>query len=304
MYKKFKNIKLLSLIRWYIAKYILRAKYLDFESINGPMILDLKTDGVSKAIAFYGAREIDKVHIINSLDLEGKNVIDLGSNIGYYSLLLSDKVGKFGHIYCVEPDSRNINLLEMNLALAKNKNYSINQVAISTKNGKQDLYRSKKSNLSSLINHEFLFNSASESESFKESIKTITYKYLIDEIERSDIYLIRMDIEGYEQYVIPQIIKCTPNAKILFEVHSLDYGEDFSVFLNHLIEKYEIEKLVSTQGGKNILTNKFNLKPSLKINSDGRTRYIFESITGQKITEVIMHNPRILRYVLLSPKKS
>ena len=39
-----------------------------------------------------------------------------------------------------------------------------------------------------------------------------------------------MDIEGYEQFLIPQILETTPNCNILFEVHSVNYEEKFKNF--------------------------------------------------------------------------
>ena len=301
MFNKLKiafKIKPLSILKWYLLKKILKRDSALFQVYNSNMILDLKTEGISKALAFYGARELDKVELIKEIDLKGKNVLDLGSNIGYYSLILSKAVGKEGHVFCIEPDPRNINILKKNLSFLKSNNTSLHQVAISNQVGKQSLYQAPKSNLSTLIQPKSKKN---KSKVNKKTINCVRYKDFINSINNQKIELIRMDIEGYEQYVIPQIIKINPNVKILFEVHSVDYDEEFRRFLNSIKKEFFVKKLVSTQGGKNFLEHDFNIFPYKKVFSDGRYRYFYENIPERIMVDLIMHNPRILRYVLLSP---
>ena len=45
----------------------------------------------------------------------GGTVIDVGANIGYYTLILADKVGKNGKVYAFEPDKINFEILEKNI---------------------------------------------------------------------------------------------------------------------------------------------------------------------------------------------
>ena len=90
--KKTLKVRPFAFLKWFFLKNILRVDTASFKVYNSKMLLDLKTDGVSRALAFYGVRELDKVELINELNLKGKNVLDLGSNIGYYSLILSKAV--------------------------------------------------------------------------------------------------------------------------------------------------------------------------------------------------------------------
>jgi FkbM family methyltransferase len=47
----------------------------------------------------------------------GMRVLDLGANIGYYSLLAADAIGATGAVYAFEPDPSNCRFLRHNLAL-------------------------------------------------------------------------------------------------------------------------------------------------------------------------------------------
>jgi FkbM family methyltransferase len=45
----------------------------------------------------------------------GMHVADVGANVGFYSLLLADRVGTAGRVWAFEPDPQNFRLLEWNL---------------------------------------------------------------------------------------------------------------------------------------------------------------------------------------------
>lgn len=287
-----------NLLRWISAKYIFKHKIADFEVNEKRMLLDLDTNGISRALALYKTRENDKVYLIKKLNLKGKKVLDLGSNIGYYSLILSDIVGEDGKVYCVEPDPRNIKLLKANCHLYGRDNIKeINQIALSEKNGFMDLYLSNKSNLSTLIN---LTSEGGEKEKVK--VKCLKYQDFLNSLEIDSFDFVRMDIEGYEQYLIPQIIDSNPNCKILFEVHSVKYTKEFTNFLTNIANKYKLEYAISTQGGRNVIKGEYNLIPINCIKSDKRKRYLYKDIDSKNMASLISHNPRVLRYALISKK--
>ena len=264
------------------------------------MLLDLKTNGISRALALYKTREKDKVFLINKLNLKGKNVLDLGANIGYYSLILSENVGDKGSVFCIEPDPRNIKILKANCALYGSKNIKqIHQVALSEKKGYVDLFLTDKSNLSTLINKK---NQLPKKKQKKVKVQCLSYKDFLEESKLKSLDLVRMDIEGYEQYIIPQILEINPNCKILFEVHSINYSKEFNDYLKKISNKYKLEYAISTQGGKSIIEKEFNISHSFYINSDKRKRYVFQNIKSELISTLISHNPRVLRYALITKK--
>jgi FkbM family methyltransferase len=61
-------------------------------------------------------------HFFSKILKQGSNVIDIGANIGYYSLLSLYLVGEKGKVYSFEASPLIYNQLEHNLALNKVKN--------------------------------------------------------------------------------------------------------------------------------------------------------------------------------------
>jgi FkbM family methyltransferase len=70
----------------------------------------------------------------------GMNVVDVGANIGYYTLLAASLVGKTGRVWAVEPEPMNIGDLAWNRALNGFSNIEIAPEAMGHKDGTVKLY--------------------------------------------------------------------------------------------------------------------------------------------------------------------
>ncbi len=57
-----------------------------------------------------------KIKRMKRIILPGSVVLDIGANIGYYSLQFAKMVGKEGKVYAYEPDARNFSLLKNNIS--------------------------------------------------------------------------------------------------------------------------------------------------------------------------------------------
>jgi len=72
----------------------------------------------------------------------GMRVLDVGANIGYFTLLFARWVGPTGHVYAFEPEPRNFELLQRNLARNGYTNVTALPKAVSRTSGSQRLYKS------------------------------------------------------------------------------------------------------------------------------------------------------------------
>jgi FkbM family methyltransferase len=138
---------------------------------------------------------------------EGDTVLDLGANIGYYTLLFAKIVGEKGKVYAFEPDPVNFKLLELNILINGYKNIIPVQKAISDKTKTVNFYRSnaKSHNL--------------YKEGYHEVIKVESAR-LDDFLPKEKIDFIKMDIEGAEGEAIigmKNILKRNKNIKLIFE---------------------------------------------------------------------------------------
>ena len=193
--------------------------------------LDLKTHGLSKFVYIYKIREILDTDLVLQEVNGDMTVLDAGANIGYYALLESSCLGAGGRVYAFEPDIRNFEVLEKNV---KDNNLSnkikLFNFAVGSENAIGKFYLYKESNINSFVKNE-------KKKSIEE--KFVKVKIIkLDDFEHIDkVDFIRMDIEGYECFLIDgamEFLKRKKNIKLLIEVHPDVYNEEELNFVNRL----------------------------------------------------------------------
>lgn len=73
---------------------------------------------------------------------EGDVAIDIGANIGTYTLVCAGRVGALGKVYAFEPDPQNFHLLQRNIELNRYRNVVPVQKAVTQETGEALLYLS------------------------------------------------------------------------------------------------------------------------------------------------------------------
>lgn len=129
--------------------------------------------------------------IIERVLAPGMSFIDIGANIGYFSVLASSIVGGQGKVFCVEPYAYNIKMLQNNFKLNNCKNCEILPFALSDSKGFLS-YDDSAGNSGNVMELGDEFASILKS--------TVVYSVRLDDIIPScqKIDLIKMDIEGAE----------------------------------------------------------------------------------------------------------
>jgi len=143
-------------------------------------------------IYFMWKRHRDKklINFLKEHVKPGMTVVDIGANVGFYSVLFSKIVGENGRVHAFEPDK--LNFKHLTSKTRKLKNVVANNAAVSDKTGKIKLYQSDLN-----VEHQTFDNG--EGKSFTE-INCIS---LDDYFKNGEsIGLIKTDTEGYDYFVI------------------------------------------------------------------------------------------------------
>jgi FkbM family methyltransferase len=97
------------------------------------------TDGVGQLLAFEGEYERTQTELVKSIIKPEMVCIDVGANIGYYTLLLSS-LAKNGYVWSIEPELNNLVELKYNIALNNYQNINVLELAVGNDDKMVDFY--------------------------------------------------------------------------------------------------------------------------------------------------------------------
>jgi FkbM family methyltransferase len=95
---------------------------------------------ISPILRDRGVWEPFETELVKGLIRPGDVVLDVGANIGYYTLLFSRLIGERGFVFAFEPDPANFQLLGRNLEINGSKNVSAVPLAVGDKDGPGRLF--------------------------------------------------------------------------------------------------------------------------------------------------------------------
>lgn len=208
-----------------------------------------------------GGWEEETTRIFKQLAKEGDTVIDVGANIGYYTLLSARLVGGKGTVYAFEPDPTNFKLLNANIELNGYKNVVAEQKAVSDKNDILDLY---------LNDSDVGAHTIYKPEKSKRMVKVVSTT-LDDYFKGKEhpVNIVKMDIEGAEMAALSgmrNIIKANPTIKIFVEFHLpwiIRSGVSPEVYISQLLDDYKFSITVIEDYTKHIKSERIKTKNEL-----------------------------------------
>ena len=189
-----------------------------------------------------GGWEVETTRLFKQLTGEGDIVVDIGANIGYYTLLAARIVGEHGKVYAFEPDPTNCGVLTGNVKLNGFYNVEIIPKAVSDRKGQLELYLDEK-------------NAGAHSIYRPKKVKrsVVVDSITLDEYfqgREHPVNIVKMDIEGAEIAALSgmrRIIEKNENLKIFTEFHPpwvSRAGVSPEYFISELFDRYHFSVTV------------------------------------------------------------
>lgn len=113
------------------------------ESHGNRMYLDARDEGVLPLLQAGDVYEEYETGLFMELLKPGMTVVDIGANVGHYSLIAARMVGDSGRVFSFEPDPHNFDLLSRNIELNGFTNVTALNMAVSEKKGSLTLHLDK-----------------------------------------------------------------------------------------------------------------------------------------------------------------
>lgn len=188
--------------------------------------------------------ELDEVNLVRQLVGSGQVVLDVGANIGYYTLLFSRLVGPSGTVHAFEPELSNAAILRRNLADNQCHNVTLHQVAVGNKDATVGLYRCG-DNAGMHRAYESVCCSGDAVD-----VRSVVLDHFLREKSRIDF--IKMDIEGYEYFALEGMERIihehSPTILVEFSPFALaEAGVTATAFIQFFADRdYAISSVGST----------------------------------------------------------
>jgi FkbM family methyltransferase len=164
--------------------------------------------------------EKNSTNIIRTLVKHGGIVLDIGANIGYYSVIMSKLVGIDGKVICFEPTMHYRDVLKKNIEINNLNNIEVFSFGLS--NRKQEMEISIGASSATLHEPEETINNKK-----REIVYLRTLDECISDMNIDRIDFIKIDVDGHEPAFLEGAIKSIEKYSpvILLEVNHLNYIE-------------------------------------------------------------------------------
>lgn len=200
-------------IKHRIATYAGQGAVLTYLRDDSPIFVNTGDLGCPSPIVNGGIWEPENLSVLYSFVTGNTVFLDIGANVGYFSIAIGNRLKRGGKVFAVEPHPVLTNLLERSIQLNSLETVvQVLQCAVSDQEGTLNLFYPD--------DH---LGKGSSSRNVDEQGQTLSVQsHRLDTLLSQDLVvdLIKIDVEGHELNVLrgmQEILNRSPNVKILFE---------------------------------------------------------------------------------------
>jgi FkbM family methyltransferase len=157
-------------------------------------------DQIQRMIFYFGVWEPEVTNIIRQRLRAGGTFLDIGSNIGYDTLLAASCVGPSGRVIAIEASHLIFEKLNANIRRNAFRNISLHNVAISDFEGKLSIFAGPDTNIGMTTTR------ADRGLEYVGEVDTLPIEKLLDAKTLKSIQLIKMDVEGAEAAILSHLV--------------------------------------------------------------------------------------------------
>jgi FkbM family methyltransferase len=193
---------------WHPHTFTARTKF-------GARISGQTDEIIEQYLYYFGVWEPEITDVVSTRLRPGDGFIDVGANVGYYSLLASALVGQHGTVVALEPAPVSFTALARNLKLNRARNVRALNVAASDRPGQISLIHGPSTNRG--------LTRISPAVPTAELVDAQPLSALVEPEEFARVRLVKIDVEGAESEVIdgmlPLLEWARPDLEMIVELH-------------------------------------------------------------------------------------
>lgn len=231
-----------------LSSYLLGTAFVVISVHTFELIVNLKDRGIGKHLVLFGTWEEKPAKIFESelnrlsRQTQGGIIVDIGANIGYYSLIAVNALTDDGEVLAIEPAQENTSLLERNIRLNDcTDRVTVISGAIGNRTGEATLQLASESNLHRIEHDRVGTRDGGEQQTTLWSLDDLLDEY---DYSHNGVIGLRMDVEGYEIEVLEgmkEVLQGDNPMVMYVEVHNNIFDRQEAQIIPQLLEEAGFE---------------------------------------------------------------
>lgn len=187
------------------AKYLRRIAWRQFRRpfcvpwLEGLEINLFPENETSRSIFVSGFFDPNELSLLSKILKPGMTFIDVGANMGLYSLFAARKVGASGRVLAIEPSRREVKIIHGHIQGNGLSNVTLLPVALSDREGEVELLVAQREKSGHNTLGAFVFDTVVD---HRERVRSTRLDDIVREQDLARVDVIKMDIEGAEELAL------------------------------------------------------------------------------------------------------
>lgn len=187
---------------------------------------------LNRSLFFCGVYEPEMTALFHVMIKPGMTVMDVGSNFGWYTILMAHLVGPRGRVYAFDMDDKLIGILQKSLHLNKLENVMCTRAAVGNVRAQVPYYDDAGAGTANL-------SSELVQASSKELVPMILLDEFVDKHHITSVDFIKCDIDGAEGLFIDgaeRVLRGTPRMTIeIYDEAQQVFGSSGAALMHRLV---------------------------------------------------------------------
>lgn len=163
--------------------------------LDGLQLTLIPGNETSRSVFVTGRYEPNEFCLLSRLLKPGMTFIDIGANMGLFTLFAASRVGAAGRVVTIEPSTREMQILKDNVERNALGNVKLYPMALSDRASEAELLVARLQNSGHNTLGAFGYNTALD---HREEVRTLRLDELVQSEKLDRVDVIKMDIEGGE----------------------------------------------------------------------------------------------------------
>ena len=197
---------------------------------NGLKILAFTKEHIGRILMYMGDLDPRITYVAGQLLKPGDTVLDVGANIGWFTLTTAPHVGELGVVHSFEPQPMLAALLRASVVVNGLRQVSVHEFALSDRDASIPLFV-----LRGNLGHASLTPPANGGAYDSFDVPTRHASGALEALQLSSIRMLKLDVEGHEATVVSaalDVLQRTPPDIVLFESND----DPLPFFSRHVVQ--------------------------------------------------------------------